>query len=58
MSKWTWIDGLTREETQIHLDETVGEIDRLRLRILTLTEDKTRLEYHMNRLRREAGELK
>lgn len=58
MSKWSWIERLTLDEVRDHLTANSGRSDAVRLQLLDLAEERKRLEFHLNRLRREAGEIK
>lgn len=57
-STWKWTESLTLPEAQIHLEETEGAIRLRQAEITRLEADKRHLEYRINKLRREAGELK
>ena len=57
-STWKWTESLNLDEALIHLEETEGELTRHRLEMIRLMEDQKRLQYRINKLRREAGELK
>lgn len=58
MSKWTWIERLTLSEVREHITVNSEQADVARLQLLDLAEERKRLEFHLNRLRREAGEIK
>lgn len=57
MSKWTWIEALDRTATEELLRVTAEQSDSLRLRLLDDQEKYKQLQFHLNRLRREAGEI-
>ena len=57
-STWKWIDDLDRAAVEEHIRLTAEQSDRLRLEMIDLQDRYRQLTYRLNRLRREAGEIK
>lgn len=57
MSKWSWVEKLSRNEIEDHLNgigEAIAEAEKA---IRELQDTKTKLQYRLNALRRWAGEI-
>lgn len=57
MSKWTWIDKLTRQEIETHLDGVGLAMEEAEKLLHNLKEARDKLRFRHNKLRRDAGEL-
>jgi len=57
MSKWSWVEKLSRSEIETHLNGVAEAIEKAEASIRDLQEAKTKLQYRFNTLRREAGEI-
>ena len=57
MSKWSWVETLSRSEIEDHLNGIGEAIAKAEASIRELQETKTKLQFRLNALRRQAGEI-